>query len=186
MQETPTIPNTIYAGLPVFLKEITDQFDDRRERDIILTSSLTILSGCFTRLTGKYAKNYVSPNLFAFIVAPPSSGKGTMGWATLLGKSIHDNLFKNNKELKEKYQRQLKEWNRKSKKDGSSCGAAPSKQKYPMLFIPGNSSSAANYKILADSDGVGIIAETEADSLSGLKRPGELQYSAFENILLFK
>lgn len=166
IQDTPTIPQRLFADLPTFLKDITEKFDDEREKDIILTSSLVILSGCFHSVKGKYKTDWVGPNLFGFIVAPPASGKSVMQFTRYLGKKIQDEFLKNNLELKEKYERQLKEWKNKPKTDGINSGGVPSKPKYPMLFIPGNSSSAANYKLLSDSDGIGIICSTEADSLS--------------------
>ena len=166
MQDTPTIPASVYENIPSFLKEITEQFDDVRERDITLTSSLTILSGCFTSVWEKYNKDWLSTNLLSFIVAPPSSGKGVAKYARNLAKIIQDELIKNNIELKTTYEGKLKEWKSKSKKGNISSGSAPNKPKYPTLFIPANSSSAANYKLLNDSDGKGIICSTEADALS--------------------
>src|ERR1019366_7247924 len=178
MQDTPTISASIYENLPTFLKDITEKFDDKREKDIILTGSLIILSGCFTSIRGKYNTDWVSPNLFGFIVAPPASGKSVMKYCRYLGKSIHDEFLKNNRQLKEKYDTRLKEWKSKAKDEDIRSGSVPTKPKYPVLFIPGNSSSAANYKFLSESDGVGIICETEADTLTGAMKQQWGDYSS--------
>lgn len=164
---TPTIPAKVYENLPPFLKTITDQFDDQREKDVVLTGSLVILGGCFNGIKGKYDKDWVNPNLFAFIVAPAASGKGTMKYAKKLGNKIHGDFSKTNAELKADYAATFKKWLKQSRGKKSGGEKAPVKPKYPVLFIPGNSSAASIYKLLDESDGKAIICETEADSLTG-------------------
>jgi hypothetical protein len=141
---TPFIPDEVYNNLPPFLKELTDLFSDRRERDVVLVSVLVILSGCFTACSGKYDRNTVRTNLYGFIVAPAASGKHLMAYAPLLADRPPSKIK-----------------NTTPKDDQKNVLELPS------LFVPGNTSAAAMYDILNEHEGVGIICETEADSLSG-------------------
>lgn len=168
LETTPTFGDKVYESLPPFLKELTDQFTDPREKDVVLTSSLTILSGCFTGITGKYRDDWMGPNLYAFIVAPPASSKGVMKYARLLGKATQTRFKKANADAKTKYEAALSQWKRAGKKNKEvTVQGAPIKPALPVLFLPGNSSAASIYKLLNDSGGVGIICETEADTLTG-------------------
>ena len=163
---TPTIPESVYDNLPTFLKEITDQFTDPREKDVILTCSMTILSGCFN-IEGVYSNDWVYPNIYGFVVAPPASGKGVMKYAELLGKKLQSELLKSNEEARGRYKSALAIWKRQVKKDATTAGEQPQKPKYPVFFIPGNSSSASIYRLLNESNGKGLICESEADTLAG-------------------
>lgn len=167
LTNTPTIPQGVYDKLPSLLKEATEQFDDPRERDVVLTSSLTILSGCLNAIKGRYGKDAVGPNLFSFIVAPPANGKSSMKYSAKLGKSIQDNFEKANAEARANFDIEYKIWKAAAKKNHAEAGDPPKRPKYPILFIPGNSSASAIYWLLDESNGKAIICETEADSLTG-------------------
>lgn len=164
---TPTIPVSGYNNLPTFLKEITDKFGNPREKDVVLTGSLVTLSGCFTGIRGLYGKSWIAPNLFAFIVAPPASGKGEMKYCPKLGNRIQDSFIEANAKAMEDYAASYREWKAESKKNPAEAGNPPEKPKLPILFIPGNSSAAAIYWHLNESGGKAIICETEADTLTG-------------------
>lgn len=84
------IPDSVYEKLPTMLREVCSIFLEKRERDIFLTGALTVFSGCFPNL---YAVNSVenkkvTPNLLSFIIAPPASGKGALGYSRRLMTSI--------------------------------------------------------------------------------------------------
>ncbi len=68
----------IYQNLPEPIKELTAPFQER-ERDIVLLSTLGVLSACLPRVFGIYDSNRYSPHLYLLIIAPPASGKGAMG-----------------------------------------------------------------------------------------------------------
>lgn len=167
LSSTPTIPDSVYAALPLFSKKATEHFDDPRERDVILTSSLAILSGCLSGIKGRYNKDWVAPNLFAFVVAPPANGKSSMKYAAKMGSVIQENFEKANAISRAEYELDYKAWKAESKKNPVDAGDPPKKPKYPVLFIPGNSSASAIYWLLDESNGKAIICETEADSLAG-------------------
>lgn len=167
LNTTPVIPMEVYHDLPPLLKEITEQFEDHREKDVVLTSCLTILSGCFAGIKGKYGRDWVGPALFSFIVAPPANGKGVMKYSIQLGKRIQEALEDQNKIAAAEYDAEYRLWKATSKKNSVEAGDPPMKPKFPILFIPGNSSAASIYWLLYESDGKAIICETEADSLAG-------------------
>ncbi len=167
LSTTPLIPDSVYENLPPFLKEITDNFSESREKDIVLTSCLTILSGCFSGIKGRYGKDSIASNLFTFIVAPPASMKNSMKYSLKLGEPIQENFEEENAKAHAAYESEYREWKALSKKNATEAGDPPPKPKYPILFAPGNSSAAALYWLLDESDGKVIICETEADSLTG-------------------
>lgn len=167
LSTTPTVPQAVYDNIPSFLKEITDKFDNPREKDVVLTGCLVTLGGCLTGIKGLYGRSKIAPNLFAFIVAPPASGKGEMKYCQKLGDRIQENFIEANAKAMEDYDTSYREWKAESKKSPAEAGNPPEKPKSPILFIPGNSSAAAIYWHLSESDGKAIICETEADTLSG-------------------
>lgn len=163
LEETPIISADTYKKLPELLRECVEQFHETREKDVVLTSVLTIMSGCFSKFTGRYGVENVGPNLYAFIIAPPASGKGVMKYAKQLGQPIQDAFLKaRNLEMIE-YEKEKKKLGKD--KQGIAGLAQP---KCPVLFIPGNSSSAAVYSILSNSNGEAIMVETEADTVSNI------------------
>jgi Protein of unknown function (DUF3987) len=167
LSTTPIIPDSVYEVLPPFLKELTNHFEDRRERDVVLISCLAILSGCFTGIKDMYGKKWISPNLYVFVVAPPANMKGSMIYSRNLGVPTQENFEKANFIARAEYETDYRIWKSTSKKKTEDAGDPPQKPKYPILFVPGNSSAAAIYSLLNESDGKVIICETEADSLTG-------------------
>lgn len=150
-------PDTIYQNLPSFFIRACEVFKEPYEKDIFLLGSFGVLSSCLPNLFGKYDQKKYSPNLFFFVIAAASSGKGAMVWAKYLGKGIHN-------QKREEYQADLNQFQIDSqKRKGQSIIEEP-KQK--MLFIPANSSSSAFLQAISDNDGKGILFCTEADTLS--------------------
>lgn len=128
-----------YSRLPGFIREVCDTATTPNERDLQLISTLAVLSGC-VNVTGNYNKERQYANLFVLVIAPPASGKGRMKCARILLEEYEEFL--------------------------STPAANQEGTKPKNLFIPANVSSAALYDALNQSDGVGIIFETEADTIS--------------------
>jgi len=85
----PCIPDDVFQELPPILQRAVSVFDDKRERDTFFTGALVVLSGLFNGVQGTYQRKTVYPNLYCFIVAPASSGKGSMPFAKKLGIPFH-------------------------------------------------------------------------------------------------
>lgn len=150
------IDDKVYQLLPSILKNLTDNFEGR-ERDVVLTSSLTALSVCLPNIFGQYDSDKVYPNLFSMIIAPPASGKGVMNKSRILVDKIHDKLL----ELSRQEQQQCREEKKKGKeRDFENC---PSPE---VKILPANISTAEMYSYLSRSENGLIMIESEADTMS--------------------
>ena len=158
---TKSFPDSVYKTLPIFLQKLCEPFE-HREKDVFFMGLLGALSGCFTNVSGIYDGSTVGANLFLFITAPASAGKGNMKWARNLVKPIHDELRKNSEADIKWYKNKLKEW-----KTDHSLPHPGEKPKPQCFLIPGNISGTGILQTVADNEGTGLIFETEADTLSG-------------------
>lgn len=157
----PTFSNEIYSLLPGFLNDIISKASNYEDADLLILGSLTAISACLPNVSGIYAEREVFPNLFTFVSAPASAGKGRLTSCRYLIKPIHDNLKQLNKLEMEEYHRQLNEYNQDKKSHEQ-----PAEPPIRTLLIPANSSATAVYQILNDNQGIGIILETEGDTLA--------------------
>ena len=103
----PYIPENIYDVLPPPLKEACNVFKGR-ERDVLFTSAISIISGGLHNVSGLYANDKAFANLFSIIIAPPASGKGVMKYSRQLGDCYHDFLLKQSKEAIKEYKKEKK------------------------------------------------------------------------------
>ncbi|WP_135464398.1 DUF3987 domain-containing protein [Hymenobacter aquaticus] len=162
-----SIAKEAYDSLPVWLNKCCAQFSTGAERDVMLLSTLAVLSGCFPNVKGIYDGALVWLNLFTFILAPAASGKGAMSWARKLAWPWHQSLTLASKQAADAHQLQLQEWKTRRKGKQTTAEMPPPAPAFKQLYLPGNTSAAALMRALADNDGRGIICETEADTLSG-------------------
>lgn len=160
----PTLPDAIFNSIPEFLKQVTNVAASNEERDILLLGSLVTLSVALPKLMGKYGDNPVNANLFIFISAKASAGKGILIHCRKLVEPIHLMLRDQAKLLKRQYEVELQEYNANKAKDANT--EKPQKPPQKMLFIPANNSATGFLEILSDSESRGIIFETEGDTLS--------------------
>ena len=161
-KEDDLISESVYEHLPLLLKETCEIFNDDHERDIFLLGTLSALSGCLHNLFAynDEDKKGVAPNLLTFIVAPPASGKGALKYSKRLLSEIKKTFASNNTELG-------------SKESGK-------------LQIPANVSSAGLIQLLQKNKGVGVMIESEIDTLVNANKQDWGNYSdvlrnAFEN-----
>jgi len=112
---SPYIPENIYDVLPPTLKEACNVFKGR-ERDVLFTSALTVISGGLYNVSGLYANDKVFPNLFSIIIAPPASGKGVMKYSRQLGYCSHDFLLNQSREDLKEYKKEKRIFDLKVKK----------------------------------------------------------------------
>jgi hypothetical protein len=74
----PTLPDSIYNELPEFLKRVVTAATTNEERDLLLLGSLVAISSCLPKIYGIYDSRKVFPNLYLFVTAQASAGKGRM------------------------------------------------------------------------------------------------------------
>jgi hypothetical protein len=163
-EEMPTFPDSLFPELPEFLQKVVAVATSNEERDILLLGSLGAISACLPKVSGIYDGKRVFPNLFLFITAQASAGKGRLVHCRQLVNPIHKELREQAKLHKQHYELEMAEYNsKKGKEDGIEKPAKPPEK---MLFIPANNSSTGAYQLLGDSDGRGLIFETEGDTLA--------------------
>lgn len=165
---SPTLPSEVYNLLPDFLKNISSFFSDGVEKDLVLLSSLGVISSAFPNTRGIYARSYKALNLFELFVAPASSGKGQMRWAEALGKGIDEYLRKKFKI----------EYAIFKKADENSKPVPPVEKKF---FIGSDSSNIALASQMYRNENFGLMFDSEASSLAQMFKN---DWSNSRNILL--
>jgi hypothetical protein len=162
--ELPTFPDYIFPTLPLFFQRVVERAVTNEERDILLIGSLVTLSACLHRVYGIYDDRKVYPNLFTFITAQASAGKGKLVFCKNLVNLIHWSKREQCHAEKQRHEVELREYNLVKGKDLSA--EKPEKPPELLLFIPANSSSTGVFQLLSDNDGRGLIFETEGDTLA--------------------
>ena len=154
----------VYNRLPKELQNLTQNFEGR-ERDIVLISSLVVLSNCFPNIYGIYDGDRVYPQLYGVIVAPAASGKGVMNYSRILIEKIHKKIF----------QESLIEF-RENQKSSRKSGNFESTE-MRVKILPANISTSEMYSYLGSSNHGLIIIESEADTMSNMLKNDWSNYS---------
>ncbi|CAA0143748.1 conserved hypothetical protein [Tenacibaculum maritimum] len=164
--ERRLIEKSVYKKLPNTLKSLTDLFDGR-EKDIVLLSSLGVLSNCIPNVFGIYDGDTIYPHLYVIIIAPPASGKGVMNNSRILIEKIHDKIL-NDSKIENSVCEQDK---KKNKNNTEPC---PNLQ---VKILPANISNAEMYNFLGSSQHGILIMESEADTMSNMLNNDWSNYS---------
>ncbi len=159
--DNPFLPDSAIKHLPKVIMTIASKYSDKRERDVFITGMLVSFSGSLREVIGTYNKKVCRPNLFGFIVAPAASGKGVMNDARDCFVALGEKIENVSRQTLKEYKRKIA-MIKKEKRDTSDI---PDKPPFKTLFIPANATTSAIYQSLEDSDGMGLIVDTEADIL---------------------
>lgn len=163
-EEMPNLPDAIFPILPDFLQRVVEVATSKEERDILLLGTVTTISSCLPKVFGIYDGKRAYPNLFLFVTAQASAGKGRLEYCKQIVRSVHKKLRERAVDLKQQYEMEMVEYNsKKGKEDGVEKPAQPQEK---MLFIPANNSTTGVFQLLSDNDGKGLIFETEGDTLA--------------------
>ena len=163
-QAMPTIPEKVYGSLPQFLQQVVNPASSQEEKDILLLGALTAFSACFPKLFGVYDQRKVYSNLYLFVTAPASAGKGRLNQIKNLVDPVHKLKREQAKVLKQQFNTETATYNMNKGKDENL--EKPSKPPERMLFIPANNSVTGVYQLISDNEGKGLIFETEGDTLA--------------------
>ena len=165
MQETnlPTFQDEIYTDLPGLLQKVVAKSNSPEDRDLLLLGSLVVISACLPKVYGIYAEREVYPNLFLFVTAQASAGKGRLTLCRKLVDPIHKAMREVSKLAFEEYQRNLTEYTATNNKAEAE---RPKEPPVKMLVIPANNSATGLFQILNDNNGSGLMFETEGDTLA--------------------
>jgi len=160
----PTIPREVYNNLPDLLQQIISKADSPEDADLLLLGSITVFSSCLPNIYGLYNQCEVYPNLFLFVVAKASAGKGRLSLCRRLVAPIHRHLRELYNIEKEQYEIDLSRYvSTKNKEDVTKPQEPPPLR---TLFIPANNSATGLFQLLKENDEKGLIFETEGDTLS--------------------
>ncbi|CAA0155432.1 DUF3987 domain-containing protein [Tenacibaculum maritimum] len=164
--ERRLIEKSVYKNLPDILKSLTNLFDGR-EKDIVLLSSLGVLSNCIPNVFGIYDGENIYPHLYIIIIAPPASGKGVMNNSRILIEKIHDKILNDSRT-----ENSICEQDKKKNKD--NIEPCPNLQ---VKILPANISNAEMYSYLGSSQHGVLIMESEADTMSNMLNNDWSNYS---------
>ena len=162
-EELPAFPECVFEQLPPFLSEIVSNSISEDDRDTILIGAIVCLSVCFYNVCGVYDERIVYPNLYLFVVADAGMGKGALTLCRELVAPINHNLHELSQRMEQEYKEAMNAYIKSKKSDGATM---PNEPPIRMLIIPANSSASSLLKILGDNDGIGLLFESEGDTLS--------------------
>ena len=167
-----TLPDEIFSRLPKELADLLVIAKDKRERDVILLSSITVLSGMFPALRTIYGNQKYSPHLYMCFVAEAGAGKGAAMYATTLGTKVSGEFEKIYRAEKKGYDRKLLEWemevrNAFKEKRLPDLDLKPEEPARQMFILQPNTSKSQILKdmMTAKDDGA-IMVTSEIDSLA--------------------
>lgn len=162
-ESLPTFSDKLAGPLPGFLQKVVEVADSIEDADLLLIGAITTLSSCLPGISGVYDQRVVFANLYLFVTANASAGKGHLSLCRNLIDPIDQDIQHKNDLEFEDYRQKLNDYNAARNKQGLEKPIAPPLR---MLIIPANSSSTATYQTLWANEGSGILFETEGDSLT--------------------
>jgi hypothetical protein len=171
----PTLPDSIFPTLPAFLQKVLAMAANNEERDVMLLGSLVSLGACLPKYHGFYDGLKMYPHLYLFITGRASAGKGRLSLCKQLVMPVDKTLECEGARLKEKYEADLKAYNKKRGKNAGMKKPLPPPEL--MLIIPANSSATGVFQLLAENEGRGLIFETEGDTLAQAFKADSGQFS---------
>lgn len=115
---------TLTTVSPLKLRDDTYLY---RESDIMLLGALTTLSACFPKLYGIYDGKKVVANLYLFVTAPASAGKGRLTQCKNLVTPIHKAMREQATVLKKQFDAEnaVCNWNKGKNENLEKPGKPP-------------------------------------------------------------
>ena len=110
-REVPCLPDELFDRLPDFLKRGLTHVRNKRERDILLLSMITNISGCLPGVRMNYGGMVYSADLYLVALAGSGRGKGVMQLAAILPAAIQEYYDELNRKDEREYQQKLLKWN---------------------------------------------------------------------------
>ncbi|MCR4834959.1 MAG: DUF3987 domain-containing protein [Bacteroidaceae bacterium] len=158
--DLPVFPDEVYVDLSEPLASAVEHGRNPHDQMMLLVSSLVSLSATMTKKVGiRYSRLY-RPNLMAFIIGSPASGKGRLSLAPKLVGQIHKVLSEQSQLSFSIYQDNLAIW-----KKESGSGDPPIRPKRQVMLLPANSTLAALDSLMADNDGGGLMFTADGGNM---------------------
>ena len=159
----PTFPQD-YVW-PELLEKIISFGKKPEQRDVLLLGAFTVLGASLSHVVRcQYGRKWQAPCMQTFIVAPSASGKSALTWVRLLIEPIHDKIRSEVKEAMKTYRREKAAYDSlgKERKNQEAPVLPPNR----MFLISGNNTGTGILQNIMDSNGTGLICESEADTVS--------------------
>lgn len=159
------LPTFQEADWPEFLIRIISHGTSKPQRDVLLLGAMTVLGASMERYVRcPYGGQYQYPCMQEFTIAPSTSGKRVLSYVRLLIMPIHDELRLQFSEKMKVYKKEKAAYDAMGKERAKA--EAPEKPVNKMFLISGNNTGTGILQNIMDSDGTGLILETEADTIS--------------------
>ncbi len=158
-----TFSQTVGGQLPDILKRIVADAVSPVDADLLILGSLTVFSACLPNVYGVYDRREVFSNLFLYVTASASAGKGRLSLCRHLAAPLHRELREQYRKSMERYKQEQLQYVMNKKKGEAS---EPEEPPFLTLFIPANSTATVVYQTLSQNNGVGLLFETEGDTLA--------------------
>ena len=159
----PTFSQSIHENLPLIMQRVIADSHSDEDVDILILGSLTVISACTPNVYGVYDRRPVHANLFLYVTAPAAAGKGRLSLCRHLAEPLHQYLRAKYKRDMQKYNEELAAYAVNKK---TSLAVQPKEPPFLSLIIPANSTATVVYQTLSENDGVGLLFETEGDTLA--------------------
>ena len=91
-ETTPTFWKQVHRKLPHVIEEIASCANSAEDADVLILGTIVTLSSCLPNIYGIYGDRVVYPNLFLFVTAPASAGKGRLTLCRKLVQPIQEKL----------------------------------------------------------------------------------------------
>lgn len=173
----PTFSDLVENDLPDFLKRLVSISNSPTDADILILSTIAAIYISVPAQLFWYIINdrrRVYANLFLFVTAQASAGKGRLALCKNIVMPIHEKRRAEYASLKEQCDADLPTFLKSSKKEGLS---SPKEPPIKTLIMPANSSATAICQPLFENDRVGLMFETEGDTLASTFKSEHGNYS---------
>ena len=165
-QVTPSFSKELRGKLPAMVEAIARNANSEQDADVLILGALVTLSSCLPHAYGIYGDRPVYPNLYLFVTAPASAGKGRLALCRRLVQPIQNLLRNQYNQSMEAYRKERAAYEQQRKKNPTL--KAPREPVLKMLVVPANSSATMFYHILSANEGRGLMFETEGDTLANI------------------
>ena len=171
----PCFDEAIYDNLPPLLTDILKRAGSRTERDILLLSSLTLLSSVMPGVKGSLSEHDYSPAFYTIITGNSGSGKGCMAGLQKLLDPWQQYVYDNSRHRVEEYEAANEEYesyriqkrqNRTSKKPLGPAPSKPKAVKQMNLHLTGYVTQARLVELLdVNSPYTSCMMDTEMENI---------------------
>ena len=175
-REVPCLPDELFDRLPDFLKRGLTHVRNKRERDILLLSMITNISGCLPGVRMNYGGMVYSADLYLVALAGSGRGKGVMQLAAILPVAIQAYYDELNRKDEREYRQKLLKWNLEERlaaqeKRVPDLDQCPEKPVERILKVAPNISKSQLILALEAGGAVGLVMNaSELDMISSAMR----------------